>query len=51
MKSSKAPENKLIAEMDRIAIAAMRKRIHQETGGLRNISFKKPIKYRSKLSK
>ena len=44
-------EDKLIREMDRIAITAMRKRIHSAAGGLRNLSAKKKIKYRSKLSK
>jgi len=43
------PEQRLIREMDRIAVSAMRKRIHSATGGLRDLSAKKKIKYRSKL--
>ena len=42
-------EDKLIREIDRITVAAMRKRIHSATGGLRDFSAKKKIKYRSKL--
>ena len=47
--NSMSREDKLIREMDRIAITAMRKRIHSSTGGLRSFSAKKKIKYRSKL--
>jgi len=42
-------EDRLIREMDKIAIKAMRKRIYFEIGGLSSLSAKKPIKYRSIL--
>jgi len=42
-------EDRLIREMDKIAIKAMRKRIYSEIGGLGSLSVKKPIKYRSIL--
>ena len=41
---------KLIAEMDRIAVKAMRKRLHSSHGALSSITAKPRLKFRSKLS-